>query len=319
MEGKQSKSDRGMNFSGATILVSGGTGFVGSRVALRLAALGSRVRAIVRRTGATPELREAGIEEIEGDFIERDVAGRAAVGADLVVHCAATSGPDLDLVRRANAEGTRSMVDASLAAGCWRYVHISTCSVYRTDGLTLVDEEAPLKDAGDPYSVTKAEADRIVLDASARGLHAVILRPGAILGVHPTSTWAIKMPARVRDRLIKLAIDGMNTLPYVHVDDLVDAVLLGLSDERAVGRVYNLADGHMTLKEYTDEVRSWFGTPPLEVIPKEEVPAGGYWMGKFDGRRIRAELNYAPRRTYAEGMAEAGRHWRKELETARPV
>ena len=308
-----------MTFSGATILVSGGTGFVGSRVALRLAALGSRVRAIVRRAGAAPELREAGVEEIEGDFIQRDVAGRSAVGADLVVHCAATSGPDLDLVRRANAEGTRSMVDAALAAGCRRYVHISTCSVYRTGGLTLVDEEAPLKDAGDPYSVTKAEADRIVLDASARGLHAVILRPGAILGVHPTSTWAIKMPARVRDRQIKLTIDGMNALPYVHVDDLVDAVLLGLGDGRAVGRVYNLADGHMTMKEYTDEIRSWFGTPPLEVTPEEEVPPGGYWMGKFDGRRIRAELNYAPRRTYAEGMAEAGRHWRKELETARPV
>jgi len=299
--------------------VTGASGFVGSRVALRLAGVGSRVRALVRRPGAAPDLGSAGIEEIEGDFVDRDVAHRAAVGADLVVHCAATSGPDFDPVRRVNAEGTYSVVDAALTAGSRRYVHISTCSVYRTGGLTLVDEDAPLKEAGDPYGVTKAEADRIVLDAPAGGLQAVILRPGAILGVHPTSTWAIKMPARVRDRQIKLTIDGGNTVPYVHVEDLVDAVLLALGNERAAGRVYNVVDGHMTWKEYTDEIRGWFGTPPLEVVPKDQVPDGGYWTGKFDATRIRAELNYAPRHTYAEGMAEAARHWRQELETARSV
>ncbi len=299
--------------------MTGATGFVGSRVARRLAALGSRVRAIVRRAGSGPDLAGAGIEEIEGDFAGRDVAHRAAAGADLVVHCAATSGPDLEPVRRVNAEGTRAMIEAALAAGCRRYVHISTCSVYRTDGLALVNEEAPLKETGDPYGVTKAEADKIVLDGAARGLPAVILRPGAILGVHPTSTWAIKMPARVRDRQIKLTIDGRNTVPYVHVEDLVDAVLLALGSERAAGRVYNAVDGHMTWKDYTDEIRGWFGTPPLEVVPKDQVPDGGNWTGNFDATRIRAELNYAPRRTYAEGMAEAGRHWRQELEAPRSV
>ena len=299
--------------------MTGASGFVGSRVALRLAALGSRVRAIVRRPGAASDLGSAGIEEIEGDFVDRDLARRAAIGADFVVHCAATSGPDLDPVRRVNAKGTVSVVDAALAAGSRRYVHISTCSVYRTDGLTLVDEEAPLKETGDPYGVTKAEADRIVLDAAAGGLRSVILRPGAILGVHPTSTWAIKMPARVRDRQIKLTIDGGNAVPYVHVEDLVDATLLALGNERAVGRVYNIVDGHMTWKDFTDEIRGWFGTTPLDVVPKDQVPDGGYWLGKFDASRIRAELSYAPRRTYAEGMAEAGRHWRQELEAPRSV
>ena len=86
-----------------------------------------------------------------------------------------------------------------------------------------------------------------------------------------------------------------------------------------MGRVYNVVDGHMTWKEYTDEIRGWFGTPPLEVIPKEQVPDGGYWIGKVDARRIRTELEYEPQRTYAEGMAEAGNHWRQELETARTV
>lgn len=317
MEEKRLQNEQGA--SGSTVLVTGTTGFVGSRVALRLASLGFRVRAIVRRTGAAPDLPGAGVEEIEGDFVDCDVARRAAVGADLVVHCAATSGPDLDLVRRVNADGTRSVVDAAVAAECRRYIQISTGSVYHKDRLELVDEEAPLMVEGDPYSITKAEADRIVLDAAARGLPAVILRPGAILGFHPTSTWAVKMPARVRNREIKLSIDGLNVVPYVHVEDLVDAIVLALGDQRAIGRVYNVADGQMTLKEYTDEIRGWFGTPPLDIVPKEQVPAGGYWTGTYDARRIRNELHYAPRRTYAEGMAEAGRYWRQELESARSV
>ncbi len=277
------------------------------------------MRAIVRRTGTSPDLRASGIDEIEGDFVDPEVARRAAAGADLVVHCAATSGPDLDPVRRVNAEGTRAVAEAAIAAGCRRYVQISTGSVYSMDGLALVDEEAPLKEQGDPYGVTKAEADRIVLDAAARGLPAVILRPGAILGVHPTSTWAVKMPARVRDRQIKLSIDGMNVVPYVHVEDLVDAILLALTQDRSIGRVYNVADGQMTVKGYTDEIRGWFGTPPLDIVPKEEVAPGAYWTGTYDARRIRKELNYAPRRTYAEGMAEAGRYWRQELEATRSV
>ena len=319
MEKKPTPPD-GVAFApGSTALVTGATGFVGSRVAMRLAALGCAVRAIVRHSGAAPELRSAGVAEIEGDFVEPDIARRAADGVHMVVHCAATSGPDLAPVRRVNAEGTRAIADAALAAGCRRYVQISTGSVYRMDGLAVADEEAPLKVEGDPYGVTKAEADRIVLGAAGRGLPAVILRPGAILGVHPTSTWAVKMPARVRDRQIKLSIDGLNVVPYVHVEDLVDAILLALSEGRAVGRVYNVADGQMTWREYTDEVRGWFGTAPLDVLAKEEVPAGSYWTGKYDAQHIRRELNYAPRRTYAEGMAEAGRYWRQQLETSRSV
>jgi nucleoside-diphosphate-sugar epimerase len=303
----------------ATVLVTGGSGFVGSRVAVRLARLGYSVRAIVRRAGASKDLEMNGIEEIEGDFVDPGITAPAARGADIVVHCAATSGPDLDPVRRVNKEGTQTVVDATLTAGCQRYVQISTCSVYAVDNLDLVDEGAPLKAMGEPYGLTKAEADLVVLAAIPRGLRATIFRPGAILGVHPTSTWAVKVPGRVRDGLIKLKIDGEDKLPYVHVEDLVDGILLSLGSELAVGRIYNMADGHFTWLRFTDEIRGWFGTPPLERIPRSEVPVGAYWTCEFDARRVREELGYSPRHTYEEGMAEAGRYWRNELEATRTV
>jgi len=292
------------------VLVTGGTGFVGSRLALRLIATGFRVRAIVRAKGTAPELQDPGIEEIEGDFARPEVAGPAAKGADAVVHCAATSGPDLEPVRQVNVEGTRAMIGASLAAGVRRYVHISTISVYARVPEERLDEASPLKEEGEPYGWTKADADRIVFEGMRRGLPATILRPGAILGVHRTSTWGVKMPARIRDQQIKLRGDGREILPWVHVENLVDAVLLSLENDQGVGRAYNVADKDVSWRDYTDEVRGWFGTLPLESIPLSEF--GDYWMGRFEASRIRSELAYEPRRSYAEGMAEAAEYWARE-------
>lgn len=293
---------------------------MGSRVARRLVAAGRRVRAIVRAKGAAPELADpalAGwIEEVEGDFTRPEIAGPAAAGAAAVVHCAATGGPDIEAARRVNAEGTRAMVEAAERAGVRRYVQISTLSVYARGPEGTLDEEAPLKEEGDPYGLTKAEADRVVLAAMERGLPAVILRPGAILGAHRTSTWAVTVPSRIRDRQMKLRGDGREIIPWVHVEDLAEAVLLALDDDRAVGRVYNVTDGDMTWRGYTDQVRGWFGTAPLEEIPVAEF--GGYWMGRFDASRIRRELGYRPRHGYDEGMAEAAAHWARERSREQP-
>ena len=296
------------------VLLTGATGFVGSRVARSLAQAGRRVRAIVRAKGA-PELAvpevAPWIEEIEGDFTRPETAAAAALGVDAVVHCAATGGPDMETARHVNVVGTRSMLAAARAPGVRRYVHVSTLSVYvRTPREDVIDESSPLKEDGDPYGATKAEGDRVVLEASRGGLPAVIVRPGAILGFHRTSTWAVRMPARIRDRQMKLRGDGREPIPWVHVDDLADTILLALEDDRAVGRVYDMTDGAVTWREYTDEVRGWFGTPPLESIPEAEI--GGYAMARFEAGRVRRELGYRPRRDYASGMAEAAAYWARE-------
>jgi len=268
----------------------------------------------VRSKGAAPELSDPqfapSVEWIEGDFTDPELARKAARGAAAVVHCAATGGTDLEAARHVNVDGTRAMVDAALAARVRRYVQISTISVYEHGPEGLVDESAPIKRDGDPYGVTKAEADQVVLAGIDRGLRAVILRPGAILGADRTSTWGVRVPQRIRDGQVKLRGDGREMLPWVHVEDLVDAVFLALEDDRAVGRVYNLADGDMTWKRYTDDVRGWFGTPPLEEKPVQEPDR--YWMGRFDGKRIGRELGYRPKRSYEIGMGEAAERWARE-------
>jgi 2-alkyl-3-oxoalkanoate reductase len=293
-------------------LVTGASGFVGSRIARRLHAEGWQVRALVRAHDPSSDL--VGVEQIGGDFIDPATARDAARGMRIVVHCAATAGPDLETAERVNVAGTRSMIGAALENGCERYLHISTGSVYRTDGLDVVDEDSPLHGASaDAYSATKAEADRAVLESVRdRGLEATILRPGAILGVHPTSTWAVKVPERIRTDPVSVTRPRQRTMPMVHVENLVDGVLLALSSEKAVGRTYNMVDEHTTWGEYVDRVRSWLGLGPQ---PDAEPGATPPWTGRFDARRVRAELGYTPRFTYEQGMEEAEQYWRARLVT----
>jgi nucleoside-diphosphate-sugar epimerase len=298
-----------------TTLVTGASGFVGGRVVARLLELGISVRAIVRETVEAPA--DGRIDVVRGDFVDPETAREAVSGAFDVIHCAATAGPELEPVRRVNLDGTRALVDAALERGVARFIQISTISVYDREGRSAIDEDSPLKTSGDPYGWTKADADRVVLDAMKRGLRATILRPGAILGSGPTSTWGTRVPQMVLDGKVKLRREGGDTIPFVHVEDLVDAVMLALRSDRAVGRVYNVADETHTWREYTDEIRRWFDLPELDRVPDAEIQPGAYWIGTVSTERIRRELGFAPTRSYRGGMAEAERAWRERRATTR--
>lgn len=298
-----------------TALVTGATGFVGSRVASSLAAAGYQVRALVRRTGDYPGLDTPGIEQVLGDFTDAATARAACARADVVVHCAASLDDDLGEIRRVNVDGTGGLAAAAREAGCRRFVHISTISVYDWERAPAVcDETAPLKSVVKSYSHTpasskyyglsKAEGERALQAEMDRGLPATILRLGAVLGVHPTSGWGVKVPAKIRQGLVSLKGDGGDLLPWTHVDNVCQAILLALDHPEAAGRAYNLVDGHVTWRDYVEEVRGWFPeAPPASVIPLG--PGEGAFIGSCAGERIVAELGYRPVRTYAEGMAEA--------------
>lgn len=299
-----------MEVPGLAVLVTGANGFVGGRVAARLAQAGADVDALVRRPGEAEILRRPGIREIEGDFTDPDDAAEAVAGASAVVHCAATVGSDLDQVRRVNRDGTRTISRVALEAGIGRFVHISTGAVYDRGDREVLDEDAPRRSeatpGGDPYSLTKAEAEEEVEAAARDGLPAVILRPPAILGYAPTSTWGVVVPTMIREGRFGQGRHPGQSLAWVHVDDLADAVVLALDSDRASGRVYNVVGGHTTLGAYVDDVRGWFDPPPASPLDPD---ADDVWQGRYAADRIRDELGWEPQRSYDEGMAESIAHW----------
>ena len=250
-----------MNLTDVPVLVTGGSGFVGSRIAAWLADEGATVLALVRRAGAHPGLESPRITQVEGDFTDPVTASRFCTGQVLVVHAAATISRDLTEALQVNVSGTGVLAAAARVAGCRRFIHVSTLSVYDFQtGAGSFDEDSPRRTLGKNYAhspaaspfygTTKAEGERALQEEMDRGLPATIFRLAAVLGVHPTSGWTVKVPAKVRDGQLALRGEGLDVLPWTHVDNVVHAIALSLDFPAAVGRAYNIVDGDVTWRDF---------------------------------------------------------------------
>ncbi|RJP20776.1 MAG: NAD-dependent epimerase/dehydratase family protein [Deltaproteobacteria bacterium] len=148
-----------------TILLSGGTGFLGKAVAVKLRMAGWRVRVPTRRSPPS-SARVPGVEYVEAD-LGAEVPPALLSGVRAVVHGAAETAGNKEAHVRNTVDLTRNLLEASQAAGVEMFIHISSLAVLKTgkDIKGPIDEETPL-DAGNegrgPYVWGKAEAERIV-------------------------------------------------------------------------------------------------------------------------------------------------------------
>ncbi|MBW3621644.1 MAG: NAD(P)-dependent oxidoreductase [Actinobacteria bacterium] len=295
-----------MRLQDRRILLTGGNGFVGGRVGRALTAEGAAVVALVRRPGSSDTADER-LTEVVGQLTDPDHVRRAIDGCTDVVHCAAAAGDDWDAVREVNRDGTRYVVEAAIDAGVRRLVHISTASVYDRGGEEVIDEDTPMVTGGDdPYAVTKAEAEREVAAGRERGLSATVLRPPAVLGWGPTSTWGQRVPERVARGELPFTPHPDHTHAWVHVDDLAEAAVVALVDDRADGRTYNVVGGVGTWRGYLDAVLAIVGDAPDPFADGEPRPP---WSGRYDASRITEELGWTPSRSFDDGLRETARHW----------
>lgn len=299
------------------VLLTGATGFVGGRTAERLRAAGHEVLCPVRR--ASDALAVLEVVQLDGGLDA--VTPETMAGVDAAIHAAASVGPDLDTGVAVNVEGTRRVLEACERAGVPALVHVSTASVYDRPGSgdAPVTEETPLVDFADEaagvYARTKAEAER-VLDQAAT-TRVAILRPPAVLGAGPTSTWGRRIPDRVRTGE-PVPLQRGSTLAFVHVEDLVDAILAaaGFDPEDAGPRgprpegadpvddvtpaVANVVGGHVTAGAYLDAVVDLLPTRPPSRPGRDETG----WTGRFSTDRLPRLFGVAPYRSFATGMAE---------------
>lgn len=238
-----------------TVLVTGGTGFIGAHVVRAILDAGvKRLRCLVRRTSRLTALDGLDVELFEGDLADRSSLLRAARGAELVFHCAADYrlyARDPRELYRTNVEGTDNLLSAAFEAGTARVVYTSTVGALRTslDGRAAREEDrlerTEARRAGH-YKGSKRLAEEVVDAWIARGLDVVTVLPSTPVGeldLKPTPTGAI-IEDFLRGRMFAFVDTGLNV---VDVRDVAAGHVLA-AQKGGPGSRYILGHQNITLE-----------------------------------------------------------------------
>jgi nucleoside-diphosphate-sugar epimerase len=169
--------------------------------------------------------------------------------------------------------GTRALVEAA-AGRIGRWVQLSSTGAYGTRREGVVTEDTELRPVN-VYETTKAGSDAIVARAAADGAFPyVVLRPSNVYAGDMTNRSLFGLVSMVDKGLFFFIGRPGASANYVHVQNVVDAIVLCGSDERAIGRVYNLSD-HRPLEEFISLVSLALGKPSPPRLRVPEAVARG--------------------------------------------
>src|SRR5438552_7305722 len=181
--------------SNPKILITGGSGFVGSHVVDRLVGEGCDVRVLARRTSDVTRLLAAGVDVYYGDLADKASLDTAVEGRDVLVNIATTMGGTARELELGTIAGTAHLFDAARTAGVRRLVHISSIAVLPMAPPqgeaalmeTAVYESDPALCVG--YVAGKQATEKAALKAASDGWEVFVLRPGIVFG--PRGNWVL--------------------------------------------------------------------------------------------------------------------------------
>ncbi len=312
------------------VAVTGGTGFVGKRLVLRHVKAGDAVRVLTRRHHGNTGLPG------EVSLFRGDLTGPSSDlipfldGADVLYHCAAEQN-DPGRMYEVHVNGVRRLIEASHRR-IGRWVHLSSVGVYGRPKRGTIAEDAPLKPLGQ-YEITKEESERLLVEASStHQLPCVILRPCKVFGP--------EMPPQDLYQFINVIAKGLfffigktgAIANYIHVDNVVEALVLCGTLPQAVGRTYNVSDWR-TLDEFLAIIAGELGKPKPTLRLPEWIarafalvlaPVPGFPLTNsritglvnrtvYDSARIERELGYTYVVSIEEGLRQMVSRWRDKI------
>jgi len=265
------------------ILVTGGTGLVGSHLLYHLIMNGEKVRAIHRNTSNLGEVKKVfsyytpdaeklynKIEWIEADILDMPSLTDAFAEVTYVYHVAAYisfSPKKYTLLKRINVEGTANIVNLSLSHGIKKLCHVSSiATIGNNNNGKPNDEESefdPLEH-NNVYSITKRNAELEIWRGAQEGLDTVMVNPAVIFG---SGHWD-----SASGKIIKMISKGIpyytsGNLRIVDVQDVVNAMIM-LMNSQVVNQNYILFSENITYKELLSQMSPLLGKEP----PKKEMP-----------------------------------------------
>jgi len=235
------------------VFVTGGNGFMGSRIVRELVGRGYDVTALVGADLDNRNLAGLAVKTRPFDLLDRDGVRAALEGGDLLVHNAACYSfwqPDPNLIYRVNVDGTQNVLDAAAEHGYRKIVYTSSTATLTPSINRNVETEESLFDLRSfqgHYKVSKVIAEIGVMRRAAQGMPIVVVHPTTVLGNgdrRPTPTGSLIVHF-LNGRMVAYADTVLN---IVDVDDVAEGHALALERGR-VGHQYILGGENMTMRD----------------------------------------------------------------------
>jgi nucleoside-diphosphate-sugar epimerase len=321
------------------VLVTGGAGFIGRHLVNRLLQDGNDVIVFDVPGAPIPLAWQGRVRVVAGDIANAGDVQPAVQGAGMIFHTAAVVSDWAPAAEyeRVNLQGSRHVFEAAAQQRA-RVLLLSSCAVYGDlIGRQELREDRSLGRPIGRYGLYKQRQEALGWQyQSERGLALTVVRPSKVYG--PGSRPWVHEVAQVLQRGRPCLIDGGNYNPgLVYVDNLVELLMLAAARPEALGRVYNGYDGTtVTLRQYFTDLAAIVGARPPRSMPRwfAHLLAAAIeptWrLLRIRSRplltrdslrlisseyticldRVRGELGFAPRVSYAEGLRRVEAYWR---------
>src|SRR6266536_2528800 len=273
------------------ILLTGATGLLGGHLLQELQRRGEQLRALVLPVENADKLIQQGVEVARGDVTDASTLAPAVKDIEIVIHLAGMMGVTRPLAdyRLVNVAGSANLYQAAQTAGVRRFIQTRSHTV---DGLGhghFLTETDALRPDPDPYSLTKAEGDRLIQRLMLKSdVETVILRPGTFFGPGDRLHYG-RMAQRLKIGKGLIIGRGDNALPFCYVTDVVQGFLLAAYHENAPGNVYNITnDRPLTQLEMFNAIADAVGgTRPTRHLPYLPIYYGSIVAEKVVARVTR--------------------------------
>jgi nucleoside-diphosphate-sugar epimerase len=298
------------------VLVTGGAGYVGSRLVPKLLDAGYEVSVLdlfIFGEDIFADLRDSpGLTEFKGDLRDPTDVTRGLAGCDAVVHLACISNDpsfDLDpaLGRSINFDCFRPLVRAAKAAGVQRFIYASSSSVYGIKSDPEVTEDLPLAPLTD-YSKYKALCEQVLAEEREPGFVTVTLRPATVCGY--ARRLRLDLTVNILTNLAvntgRITVFGGDQLrPNLHVEDMTDLylMLLDAPDHLVDGKIWNAGYDNLKVREIADMVRGKVGDN-VEIVV---TPTNDHRSYHVSSQKIRRELGFMARHTVEDAIVDLKR------------